>query len=49
MFSYDGSEFVKMEKFTTLSDTIMDSKERWVTEFDCRGLYGGRARPTEGS
>jgi len=32
MFSYDGSEFVKMEKFIILFDTMRGSKERWVIE-----------------
>ena len=32
MFSYDGSEFVKMEKLTILFDTLRGSKERWVIE-----------------
>ena len=43
MFSYGGSEFVKMEKFIILFDTVGDSKERWVIGIDCGKLYGGRA------
>ncbi|RPA98364.1 hypothetical protein L873DRAFT_1687562 [Choiromyces venosus 120613-1] len=32
MLSYDGSEFVKTNKFTVLFDTMRDQKEKWMSE-----------------
>ena len=33
MFSYNGSEFVKIDKFTILFDTVRDRKENWMVEY----------------